>query len=105
MSSEELSLQRIHDNNAYTHRRTGRRHIMGVTGLLTGMTLYERFPALRQLATTLFARGLGMCWIAGGAASDYKAPARTFLQALPPGTRAATLIKAALTSARNLHGA
>ena len=37
LASEELSLQRIHNNNAYTRRQVGRKPIMGLTGLLTGL--------------------------------------------------------------------
>ncbi len=102
MASEELSLQRIHPNNAYTHRKVGRKHIKGLTGILTGICLYERFPAFRRLGATLFSRGLGLCWIAGGAAADYKPVAKSFLRAVPMSTRLGILIRAASVSARDL---
>ncbi|HEY0784307.1 MAG TPA: hypothetical protein VGD62_00450, partial [Acidobacteriaceae bacterium] len=100
MTGEELTLQRIHGDNAYTHRRTGRDHIMGVTGVLTGICLYEKFPELHRLATTLFSRGLGMCWVAGGPEGDYKPFAGKFLSQLPLGTRTKVLATAGYWSAR-----
>jgi glycosyltransferase involved in cell wall biosynthesis len=102
MASEELSLQRIHNENAYTRRQTGRRPIMGLTGLLTGFCLYEHFPALRRLAITMFARGLGTCWIVGASKFDYKHFAESFLRTAPWGTKAEILVRAIYSSARLL---
>src|SRR6201999_2285931 len=47
MEVQELSLQRIHSDNAYTNRRAGKRRVFGRTGLLTGICLHERFPLLQ----------------------------------------------------------
>jgi glycosyltransferase involved in cell wall biosynthesis len=102
MASEELSLQRIHDKNAYTRRQVGRRPIMGLTGLLTGFCLYEHVPALRRLAITMFARGLGTCWIVGASKFDYKQFSGTFLRNAPWGTKAEILLRASYSSVRLL---
>jgi Glycosyl transferase family 2 len=102
MASEELSLQRIHDKNAYTRRQIGRRPIMGLTGLLTGVCLYEHFPALRRLAITMFARGLGTCWIVGASKFDYKEFSGCFLRTAPLRTRAEILLRATYSSVRLL---
>lgn len=102
LASEELSLQRIHNNNAYTRRQIGRKPIMGLTGLLTGFCLYEHVPALRRLAITMFARGLGTCWVVGASKFDYKQFSGSFLRSTPLGTRAEILLRATYSSARLL---
>jgi glycosyltransferase involved in cell wall biosynthesis len=65
MSSEELSLQRIHQNNAYTGMRAGKRQFAARVALLTGFHLFEQAPLLRRLALRVFSAGLGRCWITG----------------------------------------
>jgi glycosyltransferase involved in cell wall biosynthesis len=102
MISQELSLQRIHGENAYTRRRRGRNHIMGLTGLLTGICLYEKVPAMRRLAITMFSRGLGMCWIYSASKSDYRQCSWTFLRQMTLLTKAQIFLKATLCSARLL---
>jgi hypothetical protein len=102
MASQELTLQRIHSDNAYTRRPTGRMPIVGLTGLLTGFCLYEQVPALRRLAITVFARGLGTCWIAGASKFDYRQFSQSFLRSVALPTRAAVLLRASYCSARLL---
>jgi len=102
MTSQELSLQRIHGENAYTRRKIGNRSIMALTGLLIGICLYDRIPALRCLAITMFSRGLGMCWLAGDPNSDYRQLAGSFLRGMTLPTKARILLRAAFCSARIL---
>lgn len=102
MASEELSLQRIHGENAYTRRKGGRMSIMGLNGLLTGVCLYERFPALRRLAITIFSRGLGTCWIVGVPKYNYRQLVRSFLRSAPLRTKAEILLRATYSGARVL---
>ena len=99
MASQELSLQRIHGENAYTRRKVGRISIMGLTGLLTGVCLYERFPTLRRLAITMFSRGLGTCWMFGASKFDYRQFSASFLRSAPLRTKAEILLRAVCSSA------
>jgi glycosyltransferase involved in cell wall biosynthesis len=102
MASQELSLQRIHGENAYTRRKTGRMSIMGLNGLLTGLCLYERFPILRRLAIAMFSRGLGTCWIVGAQNFDYRRLSSSFLRAAPLGTKTEILLRATYSGVRLL---
>ena len=102
MASEELTLQRIHGENAYTRRKAGRMSIMGLTGVLTGVCLHERYPSLRRLAITMFSRGLGTCWIVGAPKFDYREFCGSFLRRAPLGTRAEILLRATYSSVRLL---
>jgi glycosyltransferase involved in cell wall biosynthesis len=102
MASGELTLQRIHRHNAYTGRSSGKRPVMALTGLLIGIGLYEQFPALRRLAITTFARGLGLSWIARPAHRDCNKIAAPFLRQMNLSTRLTILSKALHCSTRTL---
>jgi hypothetical protein len=102
MASQQLSLQRIHGENAYTRRKIGRLPLVGLTGLLTGISLYERFPTLRRLAITIFSRGLGTCWIVGASKFDYRQLSDSFLRSAPLGTKVHILLVATYSSGRIL---
>lgn len=102
MASQELSLQRIHDDNAYTNRFPGQKLLSGRTGLLTGLCLHEQFPALRRLAKKSFSYALGMCWRAGGFDSECRLLTRSFFRELEPSARAEILMRAAYWSVRHL---
>ncbi len=102
MTSEDLSLQRIHGENAYTRRRTGRRQIMGLTAILTGICLYERVPSMRRLAVTMFSSGLGMCWAAGASKSGYRQISGSFIREVALRTKAEILLRASYCGARQL---
>ena len=95
MCSETLSMQRIHENNAYTRRKVGRDHIMALTGWVTGIALYEDFPVLRRLAITLLSRGLGLYLAtAGSLRNDYRRTIQPFLRQLDLPTRTEVLVRA-----------
>jgi hypothetical protein len=102
MACEELTLQRIHGENAYTRRRNGNKSLMALTGLLIGVGLYDRIPILRRLAITMFSRGLGMCWMTGVSSADYRQLAASFLRRMAFQTKAQILLKATYSSARVL---
>ena len=87
MDSEEFSLQRIHGDNAYTNRTIGKKRIVGRTGLLTGICLHEKFPALQPLGKIVFCKGLGSLWATGGIDPDCEQLVESFLGsfALPRG--------------------
>jgi glycosyltransferase involved in cell wall biosynthesis len=99
MASQELSLQRIHGENAYTRKRSGNKSIMALTGVFIGVGLYERIPILRRLAITMFSRGLGMCWISGVSDPDYRRLAGSFLRRMALRTKIQILLKALYCSA------
>jgi hypothetical protein len=100
MDSQELSLQRIHGDNAYTNRQSGKRRVFGRTGLLTGICLHEQFPALRPLGRAIFCNGLGMLWASGGIDPDCEQLVDSFLRSFALTTRSAMRLRAACTSAR-----
>jgi glycosyltransferase involved in cell wall biosynthesis len=53
----ELALQTIHQNNAYTFR-TDKQHVMARVNIITAYWLYLNYPNLKIFAQNLFASGL-----------------------------------------------
>lgn len=102
MASQELSLQRIHGENAYTRRKNGNISVMGLNGVLTGVCVYEQFPTLRRLAITMFARGLGTCWITGVSSLEYGKVSGSFLRRVPLRIKAEILLRSIYSGARFL---
>jgi hypothetical protein len=102
LEQAELTFQRIHGNNLYTQQPDKRRRLLGRTGLLIGIHLQERFPALRPTAVNLLTKGLGMAWATGGVDPDCKPALQTFLRDLSVLSRVKVLSKAAFWTARNL---
>ena len=100
MHGRKLTLQRIHGNNAYTSRTAGKTRAVGRTGLLTGIFLYERFPALRPLSKIVFCKGLGLLWATGGIDPDNKQLVKSFLGSFALPARSALRFRAAFNSAR-----
>lgn len=100
----ELTLQRIHGNNAYTEQPAKGKRSAGRTALLNGIYLQERFPDLKRTAVYMLTRGLGMAWATGGVDSDCKPLLHAFLGELSVQRRAEVLSKAAFWTARNLVG-
>ncbi len=100
--ADEVTLQRIHGSNLYTDRSSGKKQLMSKTGVLTGISLWERFPGLQRLGTRLFSRNLGMCWMSGGFEPECKELARAFWAKRPPRARTQILLEAAYWSARDL---
>jgi glycosyltransferase involved in cell wall biosynthesis len=99
MDSQELSLQRIHGDNAYTNRQAGKRRVFGRTGLLTGICLHEQFPILQPLGRAIFCNGLGTLWASGGIDPDCTQLVDSFLGSFALTTRSAMRLRAACTSA------
>ena len=102
MDSQELSLQRIHGDNAYTNRQTGKSRVFGRTGLLTGICLHERFPVLQPLGRAIFCNGLGTLWATGGLDPDCEQIVESFLGSFALVTRSTMRLRAACTSAKAL---
>lgn len=102
VEAQELSLQRIHGDNAYTNRQAGKHRVFGRTGLLTGICLHERFPVLQPLGRSIFCNGLGTLWATGGIDPDCEHLVQSFLGSFALATRSYMRLRAACTSARNL---
>jgi glycosyltransferase involved in cell wall biosynthesis len=102
MDSQELSLQRIHADNAYTNRQAGKRRVFGRTGLLTGICLHKQFPVLQPLGRAIFCNGLGTLWASGGIDPDCEQLVDSFLGSFALTTRSAMRLRAACTSAKAL---
>jgi hypothetical protein len=98
---EELSLQRIHCNNAYTRQVEGRQRLVARTTVLTSVSLYERFGVLRRVAIRMLAYGLGMSWITGGLDLESQERAKSFLRKLTLRTRVEVLLRSAYWTARH----
>jgi glycosyltransferase involved in cell wall biosynthesis len=82
LAGEQLTLQRIHPNNAYTRRVAGKSRVVGASDILLGMCLHQEFRILRHLGTKIFAHGLGKLWATGGLEREYREIARSFLKSL-----------------------
>jgi glycosyltransferase involved in cell wall biosynthesis len=70
---ETVSLQRIHGDNAYTNRTNGKRRLVGQTEVLTGICMYEKFPALHHLTMKMVNNGLVKLLTTGGIDPDLRA--------------------------------
>ncbi len=99
MDSQELSLQRLHSDNAYTNRPTNKNRVFGRIALLTGMSLYERAPGLHRLGKLIFCKGLGLLWATGGIDPDSKPMVDSFLGSFALPGRSILRLRAACNSA------
>jgi len=98
LASDELTLLRIHGNNAFTRRVDGKKRLAGQIEMFTGICLYEQWPTLQRLALKLFSRGLGVHWASGGLESSYKQRVESFLRKLALPQRSEVLIRATIWS-------
>jgi glycosyltransferase involved in cell wall biosynthesis len=100
---EELTLQRVHRDNVYTHQKPSKRRRQAArTGVLLGVYFQERFPRLNRTAVHMLTRGLGTCWATGGVDSDCKPLLDAFLNNLTLQKRYEVVLKATYWSARGL---
>jgi glycosyltransferase involved in cell wall biosynthesis len=67
-----LSLQRIHETNAYTNRTFGKERLVGRTDFLGGIFLARNFQGLRRVGFKMFCRGLAWLWMTEGIERDLK---------------------------------
>lgn len=79
---EELALQRIHDNNAYTLRPEKRR-LTARIHVLTAYWMRTNFPSLARFANNLFAVGFSRYRETGGVEPDYQALVSQYFNATP----------------------
>jgi hypothetical protein len=99
---DELTLQRLHANNAYTKRPKGRTRLKGQLELLAAICMYERFAVLHRLSIKIFSLGLGKLYVHGGIEPEYREPVRSFLQSLSLTARAEVSLRVLYWSAFEL---
>jgi glycosyltransferase involved in cell wall biosynthesis len=95
MVAEELSWQRLHSDNAYTKRMTGKERLVGRTQLLTGIFLHARHPSLHRLGRNIFCRGLGRLWATGGIDTECRELMVSFLRPMTFPVKSEVLMRAA----------
>lgn len=80
IDSRTLTKQRIHGDNAYTNRKSGKTRLMGRTELLTGMYLQEKFSSLDRVAFKMFCRGVASSWATGGIDQELRSLVSSHIQ-------------------------
>jgi glycosyltransferase involved in cell wall biosynthesis len=76
----KLSIQGIHNNNAYTCKNTIKKQkLYAHIDILTSYWMRSKFPALAKLANKLIARGIGSSLRTGGIETNYKNPVYDYL--------------------------
>lgn len=78
---EELAIQRIHENNAYTFR-TDKQSLEAKILILTAYYLKQDFPFLSKFANNIFALGLGIYQNLKAKPSDYLYFIETYISSL-----------------------
>jgi glycosyltransferase involved in cell wall biosynthesis len=104
MADEELTLMRVHGGNAFTKRSTDKKRLSGQLELITGISLYDRWPILQRLALKIFSRGLGVHWATGGLDSGYKPRVQSFVRNLTLPQRSEVLLRATIWGALGRFG-
>lgn len=69
--AKELSLQRIHDGNAFSLRKDKQR-LDARIHILTAYWMRIKFPCMKKFANNSFATGLGTYWRIGGIEAEYQ---------------------------------
>lgn len=90
---EELTIQKIHGDNAYTARDDKKRY-MARGHILTAEWKRAKFPELAKFANNLFARGLGTYWGTGGVETSCREMVKNYLSAVSPLERLEISLKA-----------
>jgi glycosyltransferase involved in cell wall biosynthesis len=98
---ETLSMQRIHGTNAYTNLADGKRRLVGQTEVLTGICMYDKFPALRHLTMNLVNDGLVKLLTTGGIDPDLKSTFYPYLRSVGITKLTGVFIKSARDRAVN----
>jgi hypothetical protein len=99
LSSETLSLQRIHGDNAYTNLRTDRERLFRRTELLTGICLQRNFPALTNFALSAVYHASVKLWTTGGIDPDLRLIVQSYLRSVGLLKWSTRFIKLAVVSA------
>lgn len=75
--AEELALQRLHGENAYT-LRDDQQQLKARIHILTAYWMRIKFPSLKKLTNNLFAVGVGNYWKVGGIEKEYRNIVRNY---------------------------
>jgi glycosyltransferase involved in cell wall biosynthesis len=84
LSSEIVSMQRIHADNGYTRLKTSKRRLVARTQVLTGICLDKKFPTLRHFALKSVCRGLVTLCTAGGIDLELRKLVLPYLRSVGP---------------------
>ena len=68
--AQELALQRVHGNNAYT-LRNDKQKLKARILILTAHWMRVKFPAIARFTNKIFARGVSIYWRTGGIEAEY----------------------------------
>lgn len=79
----ELALQRIHGDNAYSFR-SDKQQLMAGIHILTAYWMRIKFPSLFRFTNNLFATGIGIYWRAGGADAESEKLVKSYLSSVAP---------------------
>ncbi len=99
LSSETVSMQRIHSDNAYTSYKTSKRRLDGRLDVLTGICLDQRFPALRLFGLKAVCRGVTLLLATGGIELELRQQISSYLRSVGPLTWSGAFVRAAGMSA------
>ena len=80
---KDLSLQRIHGNNAYTFRND-KRKLRANIHVLTAYWMRTNFPTLFKFTNNIFAAGMSMYWNSGGINAEDQKLLKSYLVSASP---------------------
>jgi glycosyltransferase involved in cell wall biosynthesis len=81
--AKELSLQRVHGDNAYTFRPDKQRLVARIN-ILTAYWIRANFPSLYRFTNKLFAEGIGTYWRTGGIEAKSQEVVKNYLSSVLP---------------------
>lgn len=81
--AKELTLQRIHDTNAFTLRKD-KQQLTARINILTAYWIRKKFPLISKFANNLFAIGIGTYWRHGGVETAFEEIVQIYLSSLLP---------------------
>lgn len=77
---KELTIQRIHNNNAFTLRKD--RKLKAVVDILTSYHIREKHPELSNLTNKYFSRGASVYFRCGSLEKEYTAMCRDYMRSM-----------------------
>ncbi|HEY9611933.1 glycosyltransferase, partial [Allocoleopsis sp.] len=80
---ENLSIQRIHGNNAYTFRND-KQKLRAKIHILTAYWMKYNFPALSKFTNNILAAGMNMYWRSGGIDAEDQKLVKSYLSSASP---------------------
>lgn len=80
---ENLAIQRIHDNNAYT-LRNDKQKLKAKIQVLTAYWMKNNFPILSKFTNNIFALGISIYWRNGGIEAECQKLVKSYLSSANP---------------------